>query len=539
MFPTAKMITDIDSLKVNKAGDTMTGTLSATKLVPTGNVTAGNGMYLPTTNTLAFSTNGVERMRLTGDGNLQISGVTTLLNYSDGALSVNETGVVQIEPTFKNLSLGESYANDISEYYFTNGYTVSPTDAGYQYAKLIQQGLLNQSSLLLIPQATKADLLALNKPNIDLDVVRATGATRVNANGLIETVGNNVARLDYPPLGGCPSLLVEPQRTNLITYSEEFDNVAYTKLNSSITANAAISPDGNVNADKLVENTAFTFHLVGQTRTLAVGLVAYSFYAKASGRSQLTIDPATAEISPIAQTFNLENGTSVGGNIEPAANGFYRCSGTFNVLVAGTRGIFIALLNSSGVNIYLGDGVSGVLLWGMQYEQASYPTSYIPTVASAVTRNADVISKTGISDLIGQTEGTLYAEITAQASPANNWFQILDGTSANWVFIGLELNTLRGFIRLGGATQFTDSSFVLTNGVPAKVALAYKSGDIAFYINGTQIAVSSATFTPSASLDRVIFGDFNNPPLDSSKYSQAALYPVRLSNSQLESLTTL
>jgi hypothetical protein len=72
MFPTAKMITDIDSLKVNKAGDTMTGTLSATKLVPTGNVTAGNGMYLPTTNTLALSTNGAERIRITSAGNVGI-----------------------------------------------------------------------------------------------------------------------------------------------------------------------------------------------------------------------------------------------------------------------------------------------------------------------------------------------------------------------------------------------------------------------------------------------------------------------------------
>jgi len=217
----------------------------------------------------------------------------------------------------------------------------------------------------------------------------------------------NVTRLAYTG-STCPSLLIEPQRTNLVTYSEQFDNENYTKLNSSITANASISPSGIVNADKLVENTANTFHLVGQTRSLSVGIVAYSFYAKQGGRSSLRIDPATTGLAPIAHTFNLENGTSVGGFIEPAANGFFRCSGTFEVLVAGTRGIFIVLLNSSGVTNYLGDGVSGAFLWGLQYEAGSYATSYIPTTTASVTSNADVISKTGISDLIGQTEGTIF-----------------------------------------------------------------------------------------------------------------------------------
>ena len=150
-----------------------------------------------------------------------------------------------------------------------------------------------------------------------------------------------------------------------------------------------------------------------------------------------------------------------------------------------------------------------------------------------------MISKTGISSLIGQTEGTMFCEINTQISPANNWFQILDGTANNWIFIGLDANKLRGYIRLGATTVFSDTSFTLTSGVSAKIALAYKSGDIALYINGNQIATSSNSFTASSSIDRVIFGDLNNAPNDSAKYKQATLWKTRLTNTQLASLTSL
>jgi hypothetical protein len=114
--------------------------------------------------------------------------------------------------------------------------------------------LLEQASLIVTPNAFKAGKLYSIK-GADLDVVRATSATRVNAEGLIESVANNVPRLDYTN-GSCPSWSVEPQRTNLLLRSEEFDNASWSKSNVTITANQTNSPDGNLNADLAVfDNT--------------------------------------------------------------------------------------------------------------------------------------------------------------------------------------------------------------------------------------------------------------------------------------------
>jgi hypothetical protein len=180
-----------------------------------------------------------------------------------------------------------------------------------------------------------------------------------------------------------------------------------------------------------------------------------------------------------------------------------------------------------------------ISVWGAQAEVSSYPTSYIPTTSASATRVADACFKTGISSLIGQTSGTMFAQFSGQNCPLNNWFQITDGSSANWVFIGVDVGRVRAFIRLGGATIYSDTSYVLTDNVPVKVALAYESGNNAFYINGTQIAAFASTFTVSASISQVRFGDLLNPPNDSAQYSQAILFKTRLTNAELASLTTL
>jgi hypothetical protein len=141
--------------------------------------------------------------------------------------------------------------------------------------------------------------------------------------------------------------------------------------------------------------------------------------------------------------------------------------------------------------------------------------------------------------LIGQTEGTLYAEINTQVSTLNNWFQITDGTANNWIFIGLNGNKLVCYIRLSSNTYIFDQSFVLTSGVSYKLALGYKSSDSAFYINGTQIATLGSTFAVSSPLSQLIIGDLTSPPNEAVKYKAAALFKTRLTNTQLASLTTL
>jgi len=354
----------------------------------------------------------------------------------------------------------------------------------------------------------------------------------------------NVPRLDY--LGStCPRLLLEPQRTNLALYSEQMDNASWIKLNGSVTANAAVSPDGYTNADSFVPNTTSGVHALRSNLFNQSATAAHSWFVKADGYSKIAV--RESELVGNYASFNLATGTLIStnqtGSIVNYGNGWYRCTLVDTTTGANAQTSIVVLPDSYTTGDPLinwsGDGTKGVLAYGAQVELGAYSTSLIPTLAASATRGADAASKTGISSLIGQTEGTLFVEMSAQASPANNWFQITDGTANNWVFIGLDVNKYRGFIRLGSSTVFSDTSFTLTNGVPAKIALAYKSGDIAFYINGTQIAVSSATFTPSASITQVVFGDLLNAPNDAARYSQALLFKTRLTNAALAELTSL
>ena len=243
--------------------------------------------------------------------------------------------------------------------------------------------IFDSASLVVTPIGVKAGKLYSVKPTDgsgDLSVVRATTATRVNSDGLIESVSANVPRLDYTN-GSCPSILVEPQRTNLFTYSEQFDNASWLKTNAVVTTNATTSPDGTQNADLIIFGNGvieqfITYSVANKTHTI-------SCYVKANSGTQ---------------DFRLKL-THAG-----IAN-YY--SPTYTATTQWQRFTFTQAFGAGGTGFYAGiDCDGGTLnLWGGQLEaNSSYATSYVPTVASSVTRNADVISKTGISGITTITE---------------------------------------------------------------------------------------------------------------------------------------
>ena len=111
-------------------------------------------------------------------------------------------------------------------------------------------------SIAMVPSGYKAGTLYNPIPNVasgDFNVVRNSIATRVNSDGLIETVGANVPRLDYTN-GGCPVLLTEPARTNLVTHSSDFSDASWVKTDADVVSNFGISPSGNLDADKITFN---------------------------------------------------------------------------------------------------------------------------------------------------------------------------------------------------------------------------------------------------------------------------------------------
>ena len=361
----------------------------------------------------------------------------------------------------------------------------------------------------------------------------------------------NVPRLTYQNGGGgCPSLLLEKQSTNLALYSEQFDDAAWTKARSTITANATTSPDGTTNADKFIENTANDSHAVlsaisntsGQQYTVTI-------YAKAGERNWFLIyvggGPAQGKF------FNLSNGTlgSVLGNapndssIIDAGNGWYRCSITYTATDASSDVTF-QLATSDGTNVYTGNGTSGLFVWGIQVEQSSYPTSYIPTTSSSATRVADACFKNGITSLIGQSEGTLFAEFIFNSAtfPTMVIFLTTNSSFANAVYIqtfssdGLSFQVWSGVVN-----QVSINTTGLTNGQKVKVAVGYKANDFVIYINGVQKGTDTSGSLP-ASLNNLEIGTYlegGSPYTYAQSINQAAVFKTRLTNAELASLTTI
>ena len=345
----------------------------------------------------------------------------------------------------------------------------------------------------------------------------------------------NIPRIDYTN-GSCPSLLVEPQRTNLALRSEEFENVSWSKsVGVTVGANSIISPSGIQNADKFIENNVTGDKWLYFTPTVTTGTnYTYSVYAKKGERDFIYINAYSNQNN--ITWFNLNTGTigtsSGVSTITNIGNGWYRCSVTITVL-SGIQFFLLGVSNANNVTSYFGNGTSGIYVWGAQLELGSYPTSYIPTVASSVTRNADVISKTGISSLIGQTEGTIFINVigTKDMMPTTKFIiQIAGSKNIGITFFSTVINVISGLI---------DLSYSFTSNQIYKIALCYSdSGNFRMYVNGVKTnevnTYVSGTFN-SLGIGCRASGDI---PANTS-INLVQLYKTALTNTEAISLTTL
>ena len=407
----------------------------------------------------------------------------------------------------------------------------------------------DKASLVVVPSGYKAGTVYAQKPlttDGQLAFTR-TGdtATRVNSAGLIVPVLANVPRLDY--LGStCPRLLLEPQRTNLVTYSEQLDNAAWIKEQVSITANATTSPDGTANADKIIANATAGDKYVAQIFTLGIG-TAYtiSAYFKSSEYTFAYIRFGGLVSNPYV-IYNLANQAIVtttgltSSSITSVGNGWYRITATVTSTTNTLAPVFMVLpstgytLGLDNIPEFTGNGTSGGFLWGCQLEEGAYSTSLIPTLAASATRGADACSKTGISSLIGQTEGTIFAEIYPEEFIDGSYIGISDGTFTNRIIFGFEGGA--GNLLVFGNTGLSGAG-TYTRGQKIKIAVAYKSGNSALYVNGASVATSAGTFT--ASYSQFNFNSGTGSQNFYGKCSQALLFKTRLTNAELAELTTL
>jgi len=224
-------------------------------------------------------------------------------------------------------------------------------------------------------------------------------------------------RFDYNPTTlAANGLLVEEQRTNLVTYSEDFSNAAWVKAGSTVSANATASPDGTTNADKLQEDASTGVHVVTQLTALTSGAqYAFSIYAKAAERSRLNFERANANITAFSALYDLSAGTvvstsgTVTASILDVGNGWYRLTAVVTAAATASGGVQVDLVSTGSTISYAGVAGNGVFLWGAQLEAGSFATSYIATQASQVTRAADNASMLGdnFATWFNQVQGTI------------------------------------------------------------------------------------------------------------------------------------
>jgi hypothetical protein len=360
-------------------------------------------------------------------------------------------------------------------------------------------------------------------------------------------------RFDYDPVTLAPKgLLIEEQRTNLLLRSEEFDNASWTKLNTTITANSSVSPDGTVDADTLVETTATGVHRISQSFTpSATGSFTSSIVGKASTRNWLAIQNDFGS-NNTTQLFNLSTGalgtqSGAGGTatIRSLGNGWYRCTLTTTTSTTNAGACNIYVSSGDNINSYAGDGTSGLFIYGAQLEVGAFATSYIPTVASQVTRAVDSASMIGnnFARWYNQTEGTIYAQGIAAAGvdPVFNTQGIVavsDGTSNNRLrIVRASSQTTQWTSVSGGVITYNTTVGSWPNLAASKVASAYKTNDFSSYQDGgVRITVTSGL--PPSGVNLLQIGD---QPAGVRQWggtiSRIAYYNRRLANTELTALT--
>lgn len=273
-------------------------------------------------------------------------------------------------------------------------------------------------------------------------------ATVVNSSGLVAAINADLPRFDYDPVTlACKGLLIEEARTNLFTYSEQFENVAWTKTASSISADAVAAPSGATTADKLVEDGTNGAHYVSVLKAVTSG-TAYtlSVFAKAGERTALTLQFVN-QFAANSAVFNLSTGaiTSQSGvsaaSISAAGNGWYRISISATATATGSTRTVIYLTVGASVS-YQGNGTSGAYIWGSQLEAGAFVTSYIPTVAASLTRNADIATITGanFSSFWAASQGGTLVQATPSTVTGVRPLVQFDDTTANEI-IALQSNT--------------------------------------------------------------------------------------------------
>ena len=397
--------------------------------------------------------------------------------------------------------------------------------------------LANEASLLLIPSGYKSGKLYSVFPTDgdgDFTFSRGSDGTRKGAGGLIETMSSNIPRLDYSN-GDCPSLLLEPQRTNVA-----YPNInlsGYGINNGSKSDNVIISPDGENNGSLVQSNGGGTCVIYRNFGTSTNTTYNISVFLKKGNYNYIKLQEGFTNSQ---MTVDLSNGTEVSsGNatnkkIEDYGNGWYRVSFNYtshSSISVAQYSVYINGSTASGNTFYA---------FGGQLEQGSYPTSHIKTTSGSVTRQKDICINGGDANLFDISEGTFFINVTPYIYPsANTYISLNDGGSSDrFVFIFQSYGTAVRLFGVSSGINFLSNYQTITFNQKNKIAITFKQNEFKIYVNGLLKYTDTSGNVPTG-LNQLDFTEHNGNRNFQGKVHDTRVYDRALTQAEAIELTTL
>jgi len=391
----------------------------------------------------------------------------------------------------------------------------------------------------------KGSTLAYNDENnnykpLPFTTTRNSIGTRVNKEGLIEVVGRDIPRIDYTDSAD-GVLLLENSATNSLVQSNKFDT-SWTLSNVSVLGNQT-GVGGSIDAWKLSANNGS-----GEKKMYvgaSSGTQSISIYAKKGTRDYLWLRGVTGGFNKRV-FFNLSNGIieaneAISAEILNMGNGWYRCSAVFNQ--DGGYEFQIGIAEDDNTVYYTDDGTGNIYVQYAQAESGSYPTSYIPTNGSTVTRAADTASGAGNSEVFNDSEGVLFTELSRfKQTGVVDFLSIGIFGSADTNAISFKfrnsLNVFYASIESTLGSPRTDLNYTFQDiSLNTKIALKYKSNDFALWVNGYEVATDSSGYVPTG-LKQLKLGNFSGTEPFKGKTKEVGYYDTALTDEELEYLTS-
>jgi hypothetical protein len=397
--------------------------------------------------------------------------------------------------------------------------------------------------------------LAYNDENgvfkaIELASSRSSGATYVGEDGLIKDAEVGVPRIDWT--NGVGELLLEPQSTNLITYSNDFTQ--WNESNLTKEVNNSIGLDGQLTATKLTASATSSqkdIRFLGMPTSAATRT--FSLFFKNINNTQAIQFAHSGDLQGYAR-FDVVNNTvgSVGSKttakIDNYGNGWYRLSATFDSSNSFGSSLLL-LVSDSAIGGYGGSSSTACefLIWGGQYENLSYPTSLIKTSGSQVTRIADAVTgNSSLGQVINSSEGTLYFNFRTltQIPSASNYVSLSNGTTSDSVFFQFRNDgNLRIYHKaLGGS----DIAFIVAGNDYSsqyyKAAYTWNNSTNTsnLFVNGVKQTLNGGfVYTDISALDKLSL-DLGTSGSDfRGRAREIKVYDTALTDAELTTLTTI